>query len=100
MRRREFIGLVGGVAAWPLAGRAQTVRIPRIAILDFFPSAASMDSAGPFREGLRELGYIEGRNIYVEYHSAEQRSELAAKLAAEFVQRRFDVIVAFATPAA
>ena len=59
-----------------------------------------MDSVGPFREGLRELGYIEGRNIYVEYHSAEQRSELAAKLAADFVQRRFDIIVAFTSPAA
>ena len=59
-----------------------------------------MDSVGPFREGLRELGYIEGRNIHVEYHSAEQRSELAAKLAADFVQRRFDIIVAFTSPAA
>ena len=80
--------------------RAQTAQVPRIAILDFFPSATSMDSIGPFREGLRELGYIEGRNIHVEYHSAEQRGDLAAKLAADFVQRRFDIIVAFATPAA
>ena len=104
MRRREFIAAIGVAAAssvfWPLAVRAQTAQVPRIAILDFFPSATSMDSVGPFREGLRELGYIEGRNIHVEYHSAEQRGELAAKLAADFVQRRFDIIVAFATPAA
>ena len=101
MKRREFITLLGGAATgWTLDARAQTTRVSRIAILDFFPSAASMDSVGPFREGLRELGYIEGRNIHVEYHSAEQRSELAAKLAADFVQRRFDIIVAFATPAA
>ena len=100
MRRREFLGVLSGAAAWPLAARAQTAQAPRIAILDFSPSAASMDSVGPFREGLRELGYIEGRNIYVEYHSAEQRSELAAKLAADFVQRRFDIIVAFTSPAA
>ena len=102
MRRRDFIAVLGGAAVLaPLAVRAQqTVRVPRIAILDFFPSAASVDSAGPFREGLRELGYVEGHNVHIEYHSAEQRGDLAAKLAADFVQRQFDIIVAFATPAA
>ena len=54
MRRREFIMLLGGAATgWTLDARAQTTRVSRIAILDFFPSAASMDSVGPFREGLR-----------------------------------------------
>jgi putative tryptophan/tyrosine transport system substrate-binding protein len=101
MRRREFIALAGAAAAWPLAARAQqTGQVPRIAILDFFPSAASSTTLGPFRQGLRDLGYIEGRNIHVEYHSAEQRSDLAAQLAADFVRQRFDIIVTFATPAA
>jgi len=102
MRRREFISLVGGVAAaWPLAARAQQTRkVPRIGILDFFPSAASADFIEPFQQGLRELGYVDGRSIHVEYHSAEQRSDLAATLAADLVRREVDIIVAVATPAA
>jgi putative tryptophan/tyrosine transport system substrate-binding protein len=98
MRRREFIAALGTGALWPLAGKAQS--IPRVAILDFFPAESSSTTLGPFRQGLLELGYIEGRNIQVEYRSAEQKSDLAAKLAADFVSQQVDVIVAFATPAA
>jgi putative tryptophan/tyrosine transport system substrate-binding protein len=102
LRRREFITLLGGAAiAWPLAARAQqSGRLPLIGILDFFPSAASADSIEPFQQGLRELGYVNGRNIHLEYHSAEQRSDLAATLAADLVRREVDIIVAVATPAA
>jgi len=103
MRRREFITLLGGAAAvaWPLASRAQQAgRTPLIGILDFFPSAASADSIEHFQQGLRELGYFNGRNIRVEYHSAEQRSDLAATLAADLVRREVEIIVAIATPAA
>jgi putative ABC transport system substrate-binding protein len=80
MRRRAFITLIGGTAvAWPLAARAQqSGRLPLIGILDFFPSAASADSIEPFQQGLRELGYVNGRNIHLEYHSAEQRSDFYA----------------------
>ena len=100
--RREFISLLGGAAAaWPLAARAQqSWKVPRIGILDFFPSAVSADSIEPFQQGLRELGYVDGRNIHVEYYSAEQRSNLAATLAADLVRREVDIIVAVATPAA
>jgi putative ABC transport system substrate-binding protein len=99
--RREFITLLGGAAAWPLAVRAQDVRkIPRIGILDFFPSAASADFLEPFRQALRELGHVEDQDILVEYHSAEQRSERAAAIAADLVRREVDIIVAVATPAA
>jgi putative ABC transport system substrate-binding protein len=99
LRRRDFIAALGGAAAMlPLAARAQSM--PRVAILDFFPSRSSSSTLGPFRQGLRELGYVEGRTIHVEYRSAEQRSDLAAELAADLVRRRFDIIVAFATPAA
>jgi putative tryptophan/tyrosine transport system substrate-binding protein len=101
MRRREILGVLGGAAAWPLAARAQqSGRLPLIGILDFFPSAASADSIEPFQQGLRELGYVNGRNIHLEYHSAEQRSDLAATLAADLVRREVDIIVAVATPAA
>jgi len=102
MRRREVITLLGGAAvACPLVAHAQQTRkVPRIGILDFFPSAASADSIEPFQQGLHELGHVDGRSIHVEYHSAEQRSDLAATLAADLVRREVDIIVAIATPAA
>jgi putative ABC transport system substrate-binding protein len=96
-----LLGGAAGAAAWPLSARAQDARrIPRIGILDFFSSAASVDFLEPFHQALRELGHVEGRNILVEYHSAEQRSERAAAIAADFVRREVDIIVAVATPAA
>ena len=101
MRRREFITFFGAAVAWPLAARAQQARkVPRIGILDFFPSAASATYVEPFQQGLREFGYFDGRNIQVEYHSAELSTDLAATLAAELVRGGVDVIVAVATPAA
>jgi putative tryptophan/tyrosine transport system substrate-binding protein len=100
MRRREFIALLGGAATWPLAARGQGTKVPRIGILDFFPSTVSAEFMEPFQEGLRELGYVDGQNIHVEYHSAEQQHDRATALAAEFVRREIDIIVALATPAA
>ena len=101
MRRRDFITFFGAAVAWPLAARAQQARkVPRIGILDFFPSAASATYVEPFQQGLREFGYFDGRNIQVEYHSAELSTDLAATLAAELVRGGVDVIVAVATPAA
>jgi putative ABC transport system substrate-binding protein len=102
MKRRDFITLlVSAASGLPLAARAQgTRKVPRIGILDFFPSAASAITLEPFQQGLRELGHVEGQNIFVEYHSAEQRTERAAAIAADLVRREIDIIVAFATPAA
>jgi putative ABC transport system substrate-binding protein len=101
VKRRQFIALIGGAVAWPLAARAQDPRtIPRIGILDFFPSAASAGFLEPFRQALRELGHVEDQDILVEYHSAEQQSERAAAIAADLVRREIAVIVAVATPAA
>jgi putative ABC transport system substrate-binding protein len=101
MKRREFITLVGAAAAWPLVAHSQgTPKIPRIGVLDFFASAVSSEFLEPFLEGLRELGYIDGQNIRVEYRSAEQGSDRAAELAADFVRREVDIVVALATPAA
>jgi putative tryptophan/tyrosine transport system substrate-binding protein len=95
MKRREFIGLLGGAAAaWPLAARAQQpVKLPTIG---FFGTAAS-SAWGPwtaaFVQRLHELGWIEGRTVAIQYRWAEGRSERLAEIAAEFVRLKVDVIV-------
>jgi len=99
MRRRIFLALLGSAAGWPVMVRAQQ-KAPVVGVLDFFPSSVSMDFRNPFIAGLGEFGYADGKNIQVEYRSAEQSRDRAAALAAEFVQRQVDVIVALATPAA
>src|SRR5215475_8474287 len=90
MRRREFISLLGGGAiAWPVAARAQqATKLPTIGYLGT-PSAWT----AAFVQRLRELGWIEGRNIAIEYRWAEGRPERYAEIAAEFVQLKVDVIV-------
>jgi len=96
MRRRDFITLLGATAAtWPLAARAQqsVSKIPRIGIID---PAAIWD---PFRQGLRDLGYIEGRDITIEYRSAEERPEQLVAAATELAQLPVDVIVTFGSAA-
>jgi putative ABC transport system substrate-binding protein len=98
MRRREFITLVGGAAvAWPLAARAQQPLMPVVGILDSAGNAAL-----PFRKGLHEMGYLEGRNVAIEMRSTEQYGELPA-LAKELVRQRVAAIAALgglAAPAA
>jgi putative tryptophan/tyrosine transport system substrate-binding protein len=101
LRRREFITLIGGAATWPLAARAQQVgKVPRIGYLS--PGSAK---PGPlayhdeFRRGLRELGYVEGRNIALEYRFADGNFDRLAQLAGELVQLNVDVIVSVVTQA-
>jgi putative ABC transport system substrate-binding protein len=100
VNRREFITLVGGAAAgWPLAARAQQpAKLPTIGYLG--PNTRSLDSQRlhAFVERLRDLGWIEGRTIAIEYRWAEGRNERLAETAAEFVRRKMDVIVTSATP--
>ena len=100
MRRREFITLLGGVAAaWPLAARAQQpAKLPTIGYMG--PNTPSVDSyrLPAFVQRLGELGWIEGRTVTIEYRWAEGRSEHLAEIAAEFVQRKVDVIVTAGTP--
>jgi putative tryptophan/tyrosine transport system substrate-binding protein len=96
MRRREFITLLGGAAvAWPLAARAQqpVSKMPRIGIID---PAAMWDH---FRQGLRDLGYVEGGNIAIEYRSAEETPDRLVAAATELVQLPVDVIVSFGSQA-
>jgi putative tryptophan/tyrosine transport system substrate-binding protein len=95
MRRREFITLIGGAAAtWPLAARAQqTGKQPTIGFLGGGTSSAQSLWTAAFVQRLRELGWIEGRTIAIEYRWAEGRSDRLADIAAEFVRLKVDVIV-------
>jgi putative tryptophan/tyrosine transport system substrate-binding protein len=93
MRRRDFIaGIAGSAAAWPLVARAQqSAKPPTIGFLGTVTQSAWPVEA--FKQRLRELGWIEGRNITIEYRWAEGRSERIIEFAAEFVRSKVDVIV-------
>ena len=101
MRRREFLGALGGTAvAWPLAARAQQpAKLPTIGFLGNSTAALEANLVGPFREGLRDLGYEEGRNIAIEYRWAEGQYERFPALIAELIASKVDVIVTAGTPA-
>ena len=98
MRRREFVSLVAGAAAWPLAARAQgpsaVVGMPRIGIIDDEPLWDN------FRQGLRDLGYIENQNIAIEYRSAEGKVDRLVQAARELVSLPVNTIVVFGSTAA
>jgi len=99
MKRREFITLLGGAAvAWPLAARAQQPgKLPSIGYLGSATPGTQGQWVSAFVQRLRELGWIEGRTIAIEYRWAEGRTERAAEIAAELVQRKVDVIVTSGT---
>src|SRR5256885_16564830 len=101
LRRREFITLLGGGAvAWPLAGRAQQAgKLPTIGFLGASTPAAQSQWTAAFVQRLRELGWIEGRTVAIEYRWAEGRDERYAEIAAEFVRLKVDVILTHGTPA-
>src|SRR5258708_12558779 len=93
MKRREFITLIGGGAAWPLAARAQQpARVPRIGIVDDAPMWHS------FRQALREFGYVEGQSINYEYRYSEGVPDRLAAVVGELVRRPVDLIAAYGTP--
>ena len=97
MRRREFITLLGGAAAWPLAARALQGKLPTIGLLGSGTAATQSQWTGAFVQRLRELGWSEGRDVAIEYRWAEGRNERAAEIAAEFVRLKVDVIVTYGT---
>ena len=96
-RRREFITLLGGAAAWPLAARALQGKRPTIGFLGSGTAATQSQWTGAFVQRLRELGWSEGRDVAIEYRWAEGRNERAAEIAAEFVRLKVDVIVTYGT---
>jgi putative ABC transport system substrate-binding protein len=98
-RRREFITLLGGAVAWPLAARAQQPgKLPTIGFLGSTTPAAQSQLTAAFVQRLRELGWIEARTVAIEYRWAEGRSERFAEFAAEFVRLKVDVILTHNTP--
>ena len=101
MRRRDFVTLLGSAAAaWPLAARAQTARLPTIGFLGTSTPALHAHLAVALVQRLRELGWIEGRTIAIEYRWAEGREERYHEIAAEFVRLKVDAILTQGTQAA
>ena len=102
MDRRTFIGgIAGGLLAAPLAAPAQQVgKVYRIGILETIPASQNAAKLDALRKGLRDLGYVEGRNLIIEYRSADGRAERFPDLASELVRLKVDLIVNRGTPAA
>jgi putative ABC transport system substrate-binding protein len=101
VRRREFITLLGGAAGWPLIARAQQPgKVPRIGVLLAGTPASFSLRARALREGLQDLGYVEGKTIAIEWKWGHDRVEELPQLAAELVRLKVDVMVTAGTPAA
>jgi putative ABC transport system substrate-binding protein len=100
MRRRDLIFVLGAVAVWPFSARAQQPgEVPRVGFLGNSTAELEANLIGPFREGLRDLGYAEGRNIVIEYRWAQGKYERFPALIAELIAQKVDVIVTAGTPA-
>jgi putative ABC transport system substrate-binding protein len=99
MRRREFITLVGGVATWPLAARAQQPALPLIGYLGISSPGAAASIVAGFRRGLNRTGFVEGRNVEIEFRWAESQFDRLPSLAAELVRRQVAVIFTNSGPA-
>jgi putative ABC transport system substrate-binding protein len=97
-KRREFIALLGGAVAWPLAARALEAKRPTIGLLGGATASAQAQWTAAFVQRLRELGWVEGQTVAIEYRWVEGRFERSPAIVAEFVRLKVDVIVTHATP--
>src|SRR5215470_19066347 len=100
LKRREFITLLGGATAWPLAARAQQPAMPVIGFLNHQSPETIGDLLRTFRQGLKDTGYVEGENVAIVYRFAENQVDRLPELAAELVRRQVSVVVAGSTPSA
>src|SRR5258705_747886 len=100
MKRREFITALGGAAAWPVAAGAQQPAMPTIAYLGPISPEAVAGRLRAFRQGLKEIGYIEGENVAIGYRYAEGQNDQLQAMAIELVRRQGSVLVTGGTPAA
>jgi putative ABC transport system substrate-binding protein len=100
MRRRNFLGVLGGVATWPLMARAQQSAMPVVGVLAGPTAVSWAPLVAAFYRGLNETGFVEGRNVAIEARWADGQYDRLPAMAADLIQRQVTVIVAFTTPAA
>ena len=100
MRRRDFVGVLGGAVTWPLAARAQQTAMQVVGFLNQGSAKASAYLVAEFRKGLNKVGYVEGQNVLVEYRWAESQYNQLPDLAADLVRRKVAVLAAAFLPAA